>query len=153
MKIFFKKNNKKKISKLFSARGFLAIEVLVAVSIITISVLAAMAVSQKAVYVSRQALHASQVAFVLEEGAENVRIARDNAWVNVVGLNGSLEQVGVFTRMVSVASVNRNSATKDISATGTDDPNTKLITITVSWVEGGATITKTLQFYLMNIFS
>lgn len=146
------------------------VEVLVAVSIITVSIITAMAVSQKSIYVSRQALHATQAAFLLEEGAEAVRILRDNAWSNISSLTTSTNYypifssntwtlsetantVGTFTRTVSVALVNRDNSTKDIGSAGTDDPGTKLITVTVSWPEGGTTITKTLQFYIMDIFS
>ncbi len=124
---------------------------MVAVSIITAAILATMAVAQKSVYVSRQALHTTQAAFLLEEGAENARIARDNAWSNVASLNTS-EQIGIFTRTVAASGVNRDNTTSDISAAGTDDPDTKLITVTVYWPEGGNVITKTLQFYIMNIF-
>lgn len=110
-----------------------------------------MTVSQKSVYVSRQAFHATQAAFLLEEGAENARIARDNIWSNVASINTS-EQIGIFTRTVVASSVNRDATTSDISTGGTDDPDTKLVTTTVTWLEGGTTIIKTLQFYLMNIF-
>lgn len=139
----------RKTTKLKNA-GFMMVEILVAVSIIAVSIIAAMTVAQKATQVARQALHTAQAAFLLEEGAENARIARDNAWSNMALLNSS-EQIGIFTRTVIAASVNRNGSS-DISASGTDDPNTKLITVTVSWPEGGETITKTLQLYIMNIF-
>ena len=129
------------------------IEVLVAASIITVSILAAMTVAQKSIYVSRQALHTTQAAFLLEEGAESTRIARDNAWSNVAALNSS-EQIGIFTRTVVASSVNRDNSTKDIVASGgTTDSDTKLITVTVSWNEGGVVVTKTLRFYISNIFS
>ena len=151
-------------------RGFMMVEILVAVSIITVSVLAAMTVSQKSIYVSRQAFHATQVSFLLEEGAEAVRILRDNAWSNISTLSPNTNYyptfsggtwtlsstaniVGIFTRTVTTASVNRDNTTKDIGSIGTDDPGTKLITITVFWTEGGVIITKTLQFYIADIFS
>lgn len=150
--------------------GFMMVEILVAASIITASVLAAMAVAQKSIQVSYQALHASQASFLLEEGAEVVRIMRDNGWSNVSGLDTStnyyplfssgtwtlspnVSQVGIFTRKVNMANVKRNGTTGDISGTGTDDNGTKLFTVTVSWLEGGRTITKTLQFYITDIFS
>ncbi|KKR62806.1 hypothetical protein A2643_00560 [Candidatus Nomurabacteria bacterium RIFCSPHIGHO2_01_FULL_39_220] len=143
---------KEKLQKKFTT-GFMVIEVLIASSIITVSILAAMAVAQKSVYVSRQAFHVSQAAFLLEEGAENARIARDNAWSNVTALNSS-ETVGIFTRTAVASSVNRDNATKDIvTSGGTSDAGTKLITVTVSWKEGGTTVTKTLQFYLTDVFS
>lgn len=148
----------------------MVVEILVAVSIIVVSVLAAMTVAQKSISVSRQAFHTTQATFLLEEGAEAVRILRDNAWTNISDLSAGanyylnfsgstwiLEEtantVGIFTRTISLANVNRDNITKDISSTGTNDLGTKLITVTVSWPEGGVTITKTLQFYIMNIFS
>jgi len=140
MKIF---NNNKK--------GFMIVEVLVAASIITASVLAALAVAQKSIYVSRQAFHSSQAAFLLEEGAENARIARDNAWNNLSGLNSS-EQIGIFTRTVRAAVAYRDG-NGNLSETGTAEDRTKLINVTVSWQEGGQTIIKSLSFYLSDIFS
>ncbi|MFA5791956.1 MAG: hypothetical protein WC884_02875 [Candidatus Paceibacterota bacterium] len=151
-------------------KGFMIVEVLIAASIITISILAAMTVTQKSVYVSRQAFHATQAAFLLEEGAEAVRVLRDNNWTNIslltIGTNyyptfsggtwtlsSTPNTIDIFTRTVSTANVNRDNTTKDISSIGTNDPGTKLITVTVSWGEGGVTKTKTLQFYIMDIFS
>lgn len=149
----------------------MTVEVLIAVSIITVSVLAAMAVTQKSVYVSRQAFHTAQAGFLLEEGAEAMRILRDNGWTNISSLTADADYypafsggtwilsvmpntVDIFTRIVSVSNVNRDNTTKDIvSSGGTLDNGTKLITITVSWLEGGVTVTKTLQFYLTDIFS
>ncbi len=148
------------------------VEVLVAVSIIAGSILVAMAVTQKAVYLGRQATHANQAAFLLEEGAEAVRILRDNNWTNISGLIAGTNYylkfvggtwtlttiasdgvVGIFTRKVVLSNVNRDNATKDISAVGTNDPSTKLVTVTVSWNEGGTTVTRTLPFYMIDIFS
>lgn len=145
------------------------VEMLIAISIISVSILAAMAVTQKSVYVARQALHANQAAFLLEEGAEAVRILRDNDWNNITSLtigaiyypfftegtwtlSSTLNTVGVFTRTVSVASVNRDNVTKDIVSVGVNDPGTKLVTVVVSWLEGGTTVTKTLKFYIMDVF-
>ena len=151
------------------------IEVLVATSIITVSVLAAMAVAQKSVYISRRAFHTSQVAFLLEEGAEAVRILRDNAWNNISNLtvdanyyptfsggtwtlSSTTNTVGIFTRKVVISNVNRDtsintSTSKDIvSSGGVLDSGTKLVTVSVSWSEGGIIITKTLPFYITNIF-
>ena len=146
------------------------VEVIVASSIILVSVLAAMSVAQRSIIVSRQASHTSQAAFLLEEGAESVRILRDNSWTNISSLNSdttyypvfssntwtlstSPSFVGIFTRSINIENVNRNASTQDISDSGVNDPGTKLITVTVSWTEGGQTITKTLPFYIADIFS
>ncbi len=145
------------------------IEVVIVASIIIVSILTAMSVTQKAIYVSRQALHTSQAAFLLEEGAETVRIIRDNAWSNISALNVGTDYysvfsgswtlsatpstVGIFTRTINIANVNRDASTEDITSSGVNDTGTKLITITVSWTEGGIVVNKTLSFYIMNIFS
>jgi Tfp pilus assembly protein PilV len=158
------------MKKNFFNRGFMIVELLVAVSIVTVSILAAMAVSQKSIYVSRQAFHTTQAAFLLEEGAEATRIVRDNGWANISGLavstnyyptfsggtwtlSTTANTIGIFTRTVSLAAVNRDATTQDIASAGTNDPGTRLVTVTVSWAEGGTTITKTLQFYISNLFS
>ena len=150
-------------------KGFMIVEIIVAVAIIIVSVLAAMMVTQKSIYVSRQALHVSQATFLLEEGAEAVRIFRDNAWSNISSLNVGTNYyptfsgtwtvsttpstVGIFTRVITIANVNRDATSGDIATSGVNDPGTKLITITVSWTESGQAMSKTLSFYIMDIFS
>ena len=158
------------INKISKNKGFSLVEILVATSIIVVSILAVMTVTQKSVSMSRRALHTLQASFLLEEGAEATRIVRDNAWANISALNAATDyypafssgtwtlsttasQVGIFTRKVNVASVSRNDITGEIDPTGTDDPLTKLITVTVSWDEGGDILSKTLSFYIMDIFS
>ena len=146
------------------------VEVLVAISIITVAILSAMAVSEKAVQVSRQAFHSEQAAFLLEEGAEIVRILRDNDWANISSLtpgsdyftvfaggtwtlSSTPNTVGIFTRKVSIQEVERDAGTGDITVSGTADEGTKLVTVSISWQEGGTLVTKSLQFYIFDIFS
>lgn len=145
------------------------VEILVATSIIAASVLGAMAVAQKSIYVSRQAFRSSQAAFLLEEGAEAIRILRDNSWSNVSGLSTSADyyptflggtwtlstapsQMRIFTRKVNIENVLRDS-NGNIATAGSSDAGTKLITINVSWQESGQTISQSLSFYLSDIFS
>ena len=145
------------------------VEVIVAFSIMTISVIAAMQVAQKNISIAKQALRTTQAMYLLEEGAEAVRIVRDNAWTNISGLtNGTAyyptftggtwtlsttpNTIGEFTRTVTIASVKRDNTTQDISSTGTDDPGTKLVTITVTWTEGSTNLSKNIQFYITDIF-
>jgi Tfp pilus assembly protein PilV len=165
------------MKRIIKNTGFMVIEVLVASAIITISILAATAVAQKSIFVAHRAFHTTQAGFLLEEGAEEARIFRDNnTWANFTTIfntsstyyippnvsnwtsalpttaSGNLVD-SIFTRTVTFANVNRNATTEDISGSGNNDSGTKLVTITVSWPEGGTTVSKTLQFYLMNIFS
>ena len=146
------------------------VEVLVAVAIITIAVLSATAVAQKSVAVSRQSTHNLQAAFLLEEGAEAVRVVRDDNWTNISGLtNGTnyfptfsggtwtlsatSNTVDSFTRKVVFSAVNRDSVSGDIvSSGGTLDTGTKFVEISVSWTEGTTNLSKSLSFYITNLF-
>jgi Tfp pilus assembly protein PilV len=158
------------MNKILSQKGFMMVEILIAVSVIAVSVLAVMGVAHNSIRVARQSSHATQAGFLLEEGAESVRILRDNAWTNISALTPSTNYyptfsggtwtlsttpntVGIFTRTVNISTVKRDNTTNDISSSGTDDPDTMLVVVTVSWLEGGTTVTKTLSFYVMNIFS
>ena len=155
--------------KLKKRRGFSLIEIIVAVAIITTFVLTALSISSKAISVSYQAVHTEQASFLLEEGGEVVRITRDNAWTNISNLtpgtnyypifsggnwilSTTFSKIGIFTRTVTISTVNRDAGTGDISTNGTNDPGTKLITVNVSWSEGGNTVSKVLKFYIANIF-
>ena len=69
------------------------------------------------------------------------------------GLSTTLSKVDSFLRTVTISNVNRDSTTGDIvSSGGALDTGTKLITVNVSWQESGETITKSLPFYISNIF-
>lgn len=165
--INMQKNIKKTKSKY---SGFMIIEVIVATSIIVIFVLVAMSVASKSIRFSHQSLRNTQASFLIEEGAEAVRIVRDNAWANISGLNTNTTyyptftggswtlsttpvQIDNFTRTVVLLDVNRDPGTGDIDVSGTNDNGTKFVTVNVSWVEGGETITRTLSFYILDIFS
>jgi Tfp pilus assembly protein PilV len=152
--------------------GFMMVEVLIATSIIVILMVVAMNTVGKGISISNQTLHATQASYLLEEGAEATRIFRDNTWSNISNLtvgtayypyfNGSTwvlqtsapspSQTGIFSRTVVLSSVNRNATTGDIATSGTNDPGTKLVTVNVSWPESGQTISKSLSFYISNIF-
>ncbi|MDQ3076113.1 MAG: hypothetical protein M3Q34_03210 [bacterium] len=182
----------------YKQKGFMVLEILVAAAIIAMSVLAASNVAQKSINVSRQAFHSAQAAFLLEEGAELVRVIRDNAWSGISSLTSGVEyypmycklgdpnsdskciayaansfwilvpmnnsdpyyltnqsvNVGRFIRKIVISDVYRDATTQDIVSSGGNlDAGTKLVTVTVSWAQGSATVTKTLLFYLANIFS
>ncbi len=159
-----------KMKKFYKNKGFAMVEIMVAAAIIAASFLFAMAVAQKSIYLSRQATHQVEASLLLEEGAEATRIVRDNAWTNISALSSGTNYyptfsggtwtlsttsnaVGIFTRRVTLEAVNRDLSTGSIvTSGGTTDNYTKKITVTVSWPEGGTTVTKTLQFYVLNIF-
>lgn len=154
--------------------GFMMVEVIVAVAIISVSILTAMSISQKSIQLSYRSLHTTQATFLLEEGAEAVRIIRDNAWTNISNkivdtkyflafpvntwvLDTNATEVGKFNRSVKFFNVYRNTTSGDIVPEGSSgasiDTGTKLVTVTIIWAEGGQEFTKELSFYLMDVFS
>jgi Tfp pilus assembly protein PilV len=168
--MFFKKFKNKN-------KGSMMVEIVIATSIIGVFTLICLNVAQKSISVSRQAYHSAQAAFLLEEGAESVKIFRDNntwsnfstffdrsytyclsdtvsSWTTALPTTSPCTKVGNFTRTINIENVNRDVSSGDIvTSGGTNDTGTKLIIVNVTWVEGGNTITKTLKFYINNIFS
>ena len=151
------------------SKGSMMIEVLIVATIIVVSVLSALIVAQKSIYLSRQSLHQTQVAFLLEEGAEATRIIRDNTWTNVSNLTPATDyylsfsggtwilsvtpsSIGIFTRKIVISSAYRD-ANQNLASSGTIDSQTRLVTVSVVWTDGGQNFSKTLQFYLTDLFS
>lgn len=146
------------------------VELLISSAIIVSAFLVAAGVAQKSLQVSRQAVHSAQASFLLEEGSEASRIVRDNSWTTFSALtNGTVyyptysggtwtlsttpNQVdSFFTRTVTLSAVYRDG-NDDIASSGTLDSDIKKITVSVSWQEGSTTLTKTISFYLTNLFS
>lgn len=147
--------------------GFGMIEIIAGVSILALSLAGIGAVAQRSLALSRQALQETQANFLLEEGAEVVRIFRDNAWVNISGLSTTTTYYltygskwatstsavlvdGVFARTVHISDVYRD-ANDDIASSGTFDAGTRKITVALSWPNGFGTSTKSVEFYLADI--
>lgn len=173
----------RKKSKNIKNFGFTIIEVLVACSIITISMFALMQTAQKGLYLSHQSLKKSQASFLIEEGVEAVKSIRDNNWASISGItlntpyylffntntklwvlsNASTTSLpshiptypidGVFTRTVVINSVGRDVNDDILSSGGTIDPRTKKINITVTWTSSGISSSKNLSFYITDIFN
>ena len=117
---------------------------------------------------SMQSLQEVRANFLMEEGAEAIRYMRDMGWSNISeltpGTDYYLNFTGgqwatstatstidtIFYRKFNTANVNRD-ANDNIFASGTDDPQTKLITVSVEWRGRTGTTTDTLQLYLTDI--
>lgn len=150
--------------------GFATVEILIASTIISISLIALVLATSRAVDLSIESVERVQAAFLLEEGAESVKLIRDGAWSSIGNLaagttyylnfNGTSwvltttnpGAVSGFTRTIVFSNVNRNSTTDDIATTGTNDPDTKLATVTVSWNSVSGARSESMQFYVANIF-
>jgi prepilin-type N-terminal cleavage/methylation domain-containing protein len=157
-------------------RGFGMLEVLVGLTVLSISFFALLSVSRAMLEASRQTSNMIVADYLLEEGIEAVRSIRDRGWTaNISSLSGTTSLAfsiatssprwnttstaevinGKYWRSVNIASVKRHSTSKDIltDGSGDDDSNTKKITVTVSWMGVAGTTTKSLSTYLTNYFN
>ena len=153
-------------------KGFTLLEILIGTSIITASFLGVLTVFDRLTKTSQEMVYLTQANFLLEEGLEVVRIWRDNGWANLgnwpAGTNYYLIWTGSqwatstqntfldnkFERKIKLVSVSRDNSSDDITSSGgTDDPGTKLVTMSVAWSNGVATTTKTISTYLTNFFN
>ena len=156
-------------------QGFSLVEILVSAAIISTILLAIVGVASQSISISHRTVDTYSSSLLLEEGAEAIRTYRDNAWSNISGMSTSTTYCptfatstntwsfpsaspscaivnSIFTRSLTVGAVNRSSTSSNIiSSGGTLDAGTKLITVNVTWTEGSASTTKTMQFYKSNI--
>lgn len=146
-------------------------EVIVAAAIISLALFALINVLQKTLWVADLSVKNIQAAFLLEEGMEALRSLRDSGWsakiaplptstpyyfyFNASGWQATTTNVyidGVFERSFLLANVFRD-ANDNIAASGALDPNTRKITVSVSWkTKTNATTTRQTSTYLTNLF-
>ena len=155
-------------------KGFTLLEILIGAGIITASFLGVLTVLDRLTKTSQQMVNLTQANFLLEEGLEAARIWRDTGWANLGNWpsgtdyyliwNGSSSNWatstsntfldGKFERKIGLSAVSRDDSSDDITMSGgTDDPGTKLITMSVAWWNNGATTTKTISTYLTDLFN
>lgn len=157
-------------------KGFSLIEVLIASAIISLCLFALVSAASEGYRLSKNTLRQNQANMLLEEGAEAVKSIRDIAWTNISSLtmgatyyltfdtNSNTWTLGnspispidaIFTRTIVFSNVERSASDDIVSSAGSwDDPGTKKVTITVTWVSySGRTSSKTLSFYMSDIFS
>ncbi|MCX6755747.1 MAG: type II secretion system protein [Candidatus Nomurabacteria bacterium] len=163
------KLNKKNYIKYI--QGFSLIEVLIATSVLGVLAVILMSSTNKGIILSNQALDEVQASFLLEEGSEAVKSLRDTNWTNISGvtdntnyylafnnttnvwsLSATPSKVDSFTRVIVFSPVYRDS-NDDIASSGTLDAGTKKVTVTTSWTSNGNTISKSVPFYISNIFN
>jgi prepilin-type N-terminal cleavage/methylation domain-containing protein len=162
MKIFLKKN-----------KGFTIIEVLIASLIISTMMIAVMSATSIGIQLSERALRQVQASMLAEEGVEVIKIIRDNGWTSISGLSTNTDYyisfdsnwhvwtigttpVGpideIFTRKIVFSNVSRDS-NDDIASSGSIDTGIKKVSVTVSWLSSGVTVSKNITFYITNIFN
>ncbi len=121
---------------------------------------------------SFQSMRKIEAELIAEEGIEIARYLRDSGyaatlgtystvnpyWLSLSGSTWSATQTqqsfiaGRYDRRVTFSPVYRN-ASDDITTSGTVDPDTRKVTVTVSWRERNATTSVALSSYLTDIFN
>jgi Tfp pilus assembly protein PilV len=155
--------------------GFGIIEILVAAAIISTAIFSLFNVFVLANRLSGEAGNKIRANFLAEEGLEVLRYLRDDSWSrNLAGLtagtsyyisfNSGTSQwsIGttnpgvidsIYTRVITLENVSRDSSDNIVSSGGTNDPNTKKFNASMTWSERGAIQTLLLSTYLADSHS
>lgn len=132
--------------------GFGIIEIIIVIAVLAgaMFVFAQMAaISLKALREEKKAVEASYLA---QEAIEAVRAVRDSGWTNISSLTagadyypqisgsawvltGGVDSIGEYSRKIIVNNVSRdgNDDIEAVYVADNNDPNTKKLTVTVSW--------------------
>lgn len=157
-------------AKIFK-KGFGVIEIITAVTVISVAFLVMMSVANISLKFSEKSVVRLKADFLLEESVEAIKIIRDNDWqTNIASLTAGTDYFlefdgttwlassnnilidGIFERKFVINDVYRD-ANDDISSSGVLDLNTKKITVYVSWSENGSIVARSISFYISNIFN
>ncbi|MBI5798338.1 MAG: hypothetical protein HZB10_00195 [Candidatus Yonathbacteria bacterium] len=152
-------------------RGFGLIEIILGAAILSVALFSISNFFQATLRASTITQAAIQGDYLLEEGVEAVKLFRDMSYTSNIKnmsttttyyflwnstnwatstLNTPVD--GKFERRFTLADVKRDT-NNDIATTGTYDPDTKLVTVTVSWRDNMGTTTRSIQTYVTNIFN
>lgn len=156
--------------RIFTAKGFALIEILLAVTIISGVMIFIFGWTSKILLLTNNNLTTYKVLLMLDEGVDAVKSIRSNDWDDISALSdestyglsfSSNSWVLVASQEVSSDGLIREitfddvyrDANDDISESGTLDPNTKKVTVTIIWQKDGQDEKqRSLEFYITNIF-
>lgn len=131
-------------------RGISSVEMLVGISIAALILLFVTHAITRFVNVGQETAEKTKALYLAEEGLELVRFVRDESWSNIstltdgttyyldvssttVAISGTPEVIdGYYERSFVVDAVERDG-NDDIVTSGTADPQSKYVTVTVSW--------------------
>ena len=152
-------------------KGIGLVEVLIATAIILITLSGLIAAYNFYLKNALLNLKTLQASLLAEEGIEALRSLRDTGFATQIvplgtgtthyfGWTGSTFTAttsnilidGFYERKFVLDPVYRDSADK-IAGGGTLDPNTKKVTVSVSWRVGNSTTTRSIATYLTNLFN
>ena len=140
------------------------VEVIIASAIVLMLSLIFISVNLNYYKSSETSLKTVKATFLAEEGTEAVNFIKNQDWNNLgtVGTNYYLVWINgvwtatttknyidqVYERKYYTENVNRDSNSDIILAGGTLDPNTRKLTVAVSWVDASGTTTKAISSYV-----
>lgn len=177
MKKLRKKENKKipRFEKFlnFSQCGFGLIEIVVGVALISMFLFGIAEVGKLGSRLVDGAGTRLQAVFLVAEGIDAVRGIRDAGWNTGIsplsddadyrlvfdGTRWTLSVApeplinGLFSRSVRFFQVERGGNDDIVTSGGTVDPDTRKVTVSVSWSERGATSTTSVSTYTTNLFN
>ncbi|MBI2039313.1 MAG: hypothetical protein HYT22_03500 [Candidatus Niyogibacteria bacterium] len=150
-------------------KGFAVLEIVVSVSLIAVALFALSGTARLAYRAIGEASDRIRAGFLLEEGFEALKTIRDDSWSSIENL--ALDQPyylefsggrwnattspqladSLFTRSFTVRAVFRDG-TENIAPSGTSDPNTKKVELSVAWSERGRNLQVSGVAYLTNLF-
>lgn len=145
-------------------------EVLVVSVIISLVLVGLHATTVQALRLVQQSVKRTQAAFLAEETIEVLRSQRDSGWASSLGtlsagtnyflnFDGSAWNItttnifvdDLFERKFVLENVYRDG-NDDIAGSGTLDPRTKKIAVTVSWHAQTGTTTQSINTYITDLF-
>lgn len=153
--------DKSQTSTLFWKKGQMLIELLIAIGLLGIFLpvlLTSYLTNTEGKVLREQRLTAHHLTV---EATEALRIIRESGW-DAVATNGTFhpqstgtnwtlsngsENIGLFTRSISIAEVYRDASGNIVTSGGTADPSTKEVTISISWSQPSTQLMET-TFYL-----
>ena len=150
--------------------GFGIVEILVASVIISLVIVGLHATTAQALRLVQQSTKRTQAMFLAEETIEVLRSQRDSSWASSIGtlssgtdyfleFNGSVWSItttnifidNLFERKFLLEAVYRDG-NDDIAGSGTLDPSTKKIIVSVSWSAQTGTTTQSISTYITDLF-
>lgn len=153
--------------------GVSLVEVVIAASILAVFVAALGTTQSLFLKTSLSGVNKAKAIFLAEEGVEAIKLLRDQSWTKNIAaipidtnyylsynsgtnfwatttVNTYVD--GRFERKFMLGNVYRD-ANDDIASLGTYDSGSRLVTVTVAWSDRGATTTKVITTYVMNLSS
>lgn len=149
-------------------RGIGSLEVLIGISIIFVSIFSTISSYHFFLKITQKNTKTIKTQYLLEEGAEAIRIIRDSDWTSFSNINVDTDKYlffdgntwvladnniyidNFFERKIIIKNVYRDSDDK-IAEAGTLDLGTRRADIYVSWFGASGTTTDSISIYLTNL--